>query len=133
MKSKYFFGVSSRLIEVGRDEEGQPVIREIFRVIAETAAGARFEHSQAFPGFAREVVSTEEGETFVLWSDKRAEATAAAERLIARINAAGGRINLDHWFEIDPVYGSAEFQSQGTEEGRWMAERMEAMGYGAAL
>ena len=61
--------------------------------------------------------------------DLRKEASAKAERLAARVNAAfsaGKDVDWTYWGEIDPAYGSDEFISQGTEAQRVFAEKAAA-------
>ena len=57
------------------------------------------------------------------------EASAKAERLVARVNAAlqsGQFLSPTFWEEIDPAYGSDEYAYQSTEAKRLFAEKAAA-------
>ena len=64
------------------------------------------------------------------WQHERSfSAQHDAQRLLDRIEAAhrsGRRLNLDHWSEIDPAYGSDAYVSQRIEGQRAAEERREA-------
>ena len=76
----------------------------VFRVVAETEDGARYEHPAAFDG-------SDGGER--------------AEVFAARVQNAGA-INSLLWMEFEPVYGSKAYHRQGVEISRWADERREA-------
>jgi hypothetical protein len=115
--------ITSDLFDAGRTEDGTPFIAEIFYVVMENAAGRRFRHDATFSG-VEVLVDEYEGGTY--FADRREEATAKAERLAARVNAAikaGHGVDLALWDEVDPAYGSDEYIGQGTEAKRAYADR----------
>lgn len=60
------------------------------------------------------------------------EAIALANSLKNSVQSrllSGGNINYIHWNEVDPVYGSDAYQSQGTELTRKKQERDEDLNY----
>jgi hypothetical protein len=119
----YTATVVSDLFNAGRTEDGTPFIAEIFYVVMENAAGRRFRHDATFSG-VEVLVDEYEGGTY--FADRREEATAKAERLAARVNAAiktGRGVDMDLWDEVDPAYGSDEYIGQGTEAKRAYADR----------
>jgi hypothetical protein len=123
MNATYNAYVASDLYNAGYSCDGHPFIAERFYVVIENEAGRRFQHEANFNGTER-LVCEETGDP--CFSDLREEATAKAERLAARVNAAltsGNGIDWAYWFEIDPVYGSEEYQSQGIEAQRAFADR----------
>ena len=118
--------ITSDLFDAGRTEDGTPFIAEIFYVVMENAAGRRFRHDATFSG-VEVLVNEYEGGTY--FADRREEATAKAERLAARVNAAikaGCGVDLALWDEVDPAYGSDEYIGQGTEAKRAYADRFAA-------
>jgi len=122
----YTATVASDLFDAGRTEDGTPFIAEVYYVILENAAGRRFRHNATFSGVEVLVDDYEGGTYFV---DRREEATAKAERLAARVNAAikaGRGVDFDLWDEVDPAYGSDEYIGQGTEAKRAYADRFAA-------
>ena len=118
--------VASDLFNAGFACDGHPFIAEQFYVVIENAAGKRFRHQAIFNG-TQEVVCPESGDAY--FPDLRAEASAKADRLAARVNAAldaGQFISPTFWDEIDPAYGSDEYADQGTEAQRLFAEKAAA-------
>jgi hypothetical protein len=87
------------------------------------STGCRWRHNLTINGTKSEYCE-ETGDLY--FSDLRADATARLERLVARVQqrlAEGGRLDADQWYEVDPVYGSDEYVSQGIELQRVFAER----------
>lgn len=114
------------LFNAGYGCDGHPFIAEQYFVIIENAAGRRFRHTAAFNG-TEQLVCEETGDS--RFPDLRKEAFAKAERLAARVNAAfaaGRDVNWTYWGEVDPVYGSDEYISQGTEAQRIFADKAAA-------
>lgn len=89
------FGYRDDLVRVGRDpEEGTDIFDLSYYVVAEDDLGRRWAHEHAF-------------------FDRDGDAKASVERLVRRIEAhvaAGGRLDVDRWVEIDPAYGSEAYQ-----------------------
>lgn len=115
----------SDLYSAGNSCDGHPFIAERFYVLIENARGARFRHQATFNG-AERLVCEETGEPH--FANLREEASAKAERLAVRVNAAliaGLALDSALWYEVDPAYGSDEYQSQGIEAQRAFAERAE--------
>lgn len=95
---KFQFGVRTDVVSLGRHwEDGDEMIGYAGYVVAETENGRRWAHRSAF------VDREPEG------------AEAKADMLLQRIEATGGQINLDHWDEIDPAYGSDAYQGLDNE------------------
>lgn len=116
--------IASDLFEAGKTEEGFPIVGELYYVIVENDKGRRFRHFHNFKGINVEFV--EDG--LVAISDLRDAAVSHALDLMHRVNAAlakGMKLDDELWAEIDPVYGSSAYVSQGTEYKRWAEENME--------
>ena len=97
---------------VGRDEDGCDVYGLAYSVIAINERGERWAHERTFVD--RELVrryDEQDGDEYTVYlthpAKERAEALA---KKIAQHLARGGNINLDHWTEIDPMYGSVAYQ-----------------------
>jgi hypothetical protein len=87
------FGVRSDVVSLGRHwEDGEEMIGYVGYVVAEDPAGRRWAHNRSY--------THQEPEG----------AEAQADVLCQRIEAAGGKINLAYWTEIDPAYGSRAYQ-----------------------
>lgn len=113
----------SDLYSAGHSCDGYPFIAERFYVVIENARGKRFRHHANFNS-AQRLVCDETGEPH--FANLRDGASAKAERLAARVNAAlvaGLALDSALWYEIDPAYGSDEYQSQGIEAQRAFADR----------
>jgi hypothetical protein len=126
MNATYTAQAVSDLYNAGFSCDGHPFIAEQYYVIIENAAGRRFRHTAIFNG-TQEIVCSESGESY--FSDLRTEASAKADRLAARVNAAlqsGQFLSPTFWEEIDPAYGSDEYVYQGTEVKRLFAEKAAA-------
>lgn len=118
--------VASDLFNAGYSCDGHPFIADQYYVLIENAAGRRFRHVATFNG-TEQIICEETGDA--CFPDLREEATAKAERLAARVNAAfaaGKDVDWTYWGEVDPAYGSDEFISQGTEAQRAFAEKATA-------
>lgn len=99
--------VSDVVLSPYRNEDGERVELLAHYVRAEFADGSRVAHERSF------------------------DTEAEAEALVARIEAAGRRINLDHWRSMPPMYGSVAYQNGGgLAEMQWEADldRAEANG-----
>jgi hypothetical protein len=123
MNATYTAYAASDLYNAGYSCDGHPFIAECFYVVIENEAGRRFRHAVVFNGTER-LVCEETGDP--CFPDLREEASAKAERLAARVNAAlasGVALDGSRWYEVDPAYGSDEYQSQGIEAQRAFADR----------
>ena len=126
MNTTYTAYVASDLFNAGYSCDGHPFIADQYYVLIENAAGRRFRHVATFNG-TEQVICEETGDA--CFPDLREEASAKAERLAARVNAAfaaGKDVDWTYWGEIDPAYGSDEFISQSTEAQRVFAEKAAA-------
>jgi hypothetical protein len=126
MNATYTAYAASDMYNAGYSCDGHPFIAEQYYVIIENAAGRRFRHTAIFNG-TQEVVCPESGDSY--FPDLRQEASAKAERLVTRVNAAlqsGQFLSPTFWEEIDPAYGSDEYAYQGTEAKRLFAEKAAA-------
>lgn len=117
--------LDSELYRAGRTEDGEEFIAERFFVSVTFADGSRYAHGLMLAG-AECHVDPEEG--IVYFEDIRPAARAKLERLIARIQAVG-TIDLAHWDEITPVYGSAQWEGQGIGY-QWKAAEKAGAEYG---
>lgn len=123
MNATYTAYATSDLYNAGYSCDGHPFVAECFYVMVENAAGRRFRHQVTFKG-AERLVCEETGEPH--FADLREEASAKVERLAGRVNAAlaaGLALDSGLWYEVDPAYGSDEYQSQGIELQRAFADR----------
>ena len=123
MNTIYTAYVASDLYNAGYGCDGHPFIADQYYVLIENAAGRRFRHTAAFNG-TELVVCEETGDA--CFPDLREEASAKAERLAQRVNAAlkaGVALDSVCWYEVDPAYGSDEYEAQGTEAQRLFAEK----------
>lgn len=101
------FIVTDDLYQAGTDaEDGTPIYGRAFFVMAQNERGERWVHHSVFKD--TEVRYMHEG-GYTSVQRRTAEAEAAATRLLVRIRAAGA-IDLRHWFESDPEYGSVAYQ-----------------------
>jgi hypothetical protein len=126
VNTTYTAYTASELFNAGYSCDGHPFIAEQSYVMIENEAGRRFRHTAIFNG-TQEVVCEESGDSY--FPDLRQEATAKAERLAARVNAAfaaGKDVDWTYWGEVDPAYGSDEYVSQGTEAKRVFDEKAAA-------
>ena len=126
MNATYTAYAASDLYNAGYSCDGHPFIAEQYYVIIENEAGRRFRHTAIFNG-TEKVICPESGDSY--FSDLRKEASAKAERLVVRVNAAlqaGKFLSPTFWEEIDPAYGSNEYVDQGTEAKRLFAEKAAA-------
>jgi hypothetical protein len=126
MNATYTAYTTSDLYNAGYSCDGHPFIAEQFYVVIENEAGRRFRHQAIFKG-TEQVICEETGES--CFSDLRHEASAKADRLAARVNAAlksGQFLSSNYWEEVDPAYGSDEYVYQGTEVKRLFAEKAAA-------
>lgn len=123
MNATYTAYVASDLYSAGHSCDGQPFIAECFYVLVENEAGRRFRHGANFRS-TEAMICDETGDTCFL--DLRQKASAGAERLAVRVNAAlaaGLALDPSCWYEVDPAYGSDEYQSQGIEAQRAFDDR----------
>ena len=113
------FAVGSDLYNAGYTEDGTSFIAERYFISATDDNGNRWVHRAQFNGCNVEV----DDEGMNRFFDIRTEAGARCERLLARIEAAGGAVNLDHWEEARPEYGSVAYQQYG-QYNDWMDEQI---------
>jgi hypothetical protein len=118
---KLTFCVVSDLYRAGRTEDGRDFVAETYFVEAEDEAGNVWRHHARFNGCQ---VTWDAEDGVDRFADVRETAEANAERLLARIQAAGGRIDLAHWTAGRPAYGSPAYQAYGQHDD-WMEEQMD--------
>jgi hypothetical protein len=101
-----------------RYDDGQPHHALQFYVVIEFKDGYRLRHERNFKGCVE--YTNEDDEPSFRNVQQQAEASAAhlAQRIVQF-----GKINTDHWYEIDPAYGSEAYDASGTEYLRWFHER----------
>lgn len=112
--------VVSDLYVAGRDECGTEFTAEVYYVMLEDAKGYRWAHDARFAGC--ELVR-DEGESYFV--DVREEARAAADKLLARIEAAG-EVDMAFWGSCDPAYGSDAYLAEGGDYEQCLRERAAA-------
>jgi hypothetical protein len=126
MNATYIAYAASDLYNAGYSCDGHPFIAERFYVLVENKAGRRYRHQVIFNG-TEQLICEETGDA--CFPDLRQEASAKAERLTQRVNAAlkaGVALDLACWYEVDPAYGSDEYEDQCTEVQRLFAEKAAA-------
>lgn len=99
------------LYNAGLTADGEPFEAEMYYVQATAPNGRRWMHQEPFYGA---VAGTNEFTGEPEFIDVRDQASARAEKLANKIRAhiaAGGLLDGAHWFEKDPVYGSAAYDS----------------------
>lgn len=97
---------TSDLYQAGITCDGQPFIAETFYVVIENANGDRYRHEQNFNGTEPKFSEDDDG---VYFPDLRKEASAKAEKLANKVNAAlasGKGVDFTYWLEVEPIYGS---------------------------
>jgi hypothetical protein len=115
------FEICSDLYVAGRTEDGFDYTAEVYFITATNARGDRWRHGTAFPGC--NVEKDEEG--YNHFGDIREQAHAQAQALMNRM-IARGTINLEHWREDRPVYGSNAYVAYGQYDD-WEDEQHERM------
>jgi hypothetical protein len=105
-------------------EDGTPVIGEAYFVMITAPDGRRWAHERRWANTA--IVRCDDADfgAYVKrdWEGEgRAAAEALAEAVIDR-----ARVDLTHWVEVDPAYGSDAYQRQGIEAERAFADRFDA-------
>ena len=114
--------IATDLYKAGYDEDGREFHAEAYWIeVTNYETGERWRMRTGFPGAERH---RHPEDCFYIYADIRPEQLARAERLAARIRAAG-EINPDHWSESDPVYGSSHYVRSGAESAQIQRERME--------
>lgn len=89
--------VRSDFVYDGTDECGTPKEKTEYYIIAESATGQRLRLESI------SIVNREHSDD---------ECIAILERTVNKIKlhlASGGKLNQDHWYEIDPCYGSQRY------------------------
>jgi hypothetical protein len=103
----------SNLYSAGRDEDGEEIYGESFKVVVEFEGGEAYCHEQAFPTVKLEAVWCDDINEMVLGNAiNPEEQKAKAERLCARVLRhveAGGKIDMDHWTFYRTVYGTQAY------------------------
>ncbi len=109
------FAVRSDVVRIGTDEDGS--VREglVFYVIARAENGRQWIHGKAFPNYVG-AIDPEEGPYQRRISNDIPEgaATALCDRITKAV-AEGAKLDLAHWTETDPAYGSDAYQSLDEE------------------
>jgi hypothetical protein len=119
----YIAEITPEYTQRGKGEFG-PLVYDTWCVDITSPKGRRFRHSARFPTAKVEMSDLDGWDVLIRIDD----AEGAAQRLADRVNAAikaGQRLNMDHWTEIDPAYGSEEYIAQGIEAERAFADRGE--------
>lgn len=93
------------LYDAGTTEDGTPFTAEVYQVFIERLDGHRIALTSKTWWTAPSEVSPD---GFNFFGDLREEMKAEAEAVVNRIEDKGV-INLDHWEEVYPAYGSAYY------------------------
>ena len=117
---KYDISVASDLYNAGNGDDGYPFIAELYYVVLQYEDGRTFRHNAVFLG---DELGVDEEDGMTYHCDVRVEAEAKAERLAERVRQAG-KVDFQHWEEVDPAYGSEAYVAQNTEAKRVFAERL---------
>ena len=97
--------VRSDLYPAGRTEEGHPFDAEGYYVVIERLDGHRIRHFMFYEGCKFVEQYDPDMGDISGHRDIREDAKTKAEDLAHDI-VAYGQVNLDHWSECDPAYGS---------------------------
>jgi hypothetical protein len=122
---KYEFDVASDLYVAGKTEDGEDYTAEVYYVTATAEDGTRYRHKLSFAGCSVERDTDDDGFPVNFFMDIREFAMEEANRIIARIVAAGGVIDLLQWWPMDSVYGSAAYVRNDEEGDQAARERNE--------
>jgi len=120
-EGKREFDIASDAYEAGKRDDGHPFIAENYYVTMTNERGERWAHKLRWVGC--EVDQDEEG--YNCFTDVRAHALEQAAKLLGAIVEAGGAVNLEHWDQARPVYGSDAYVEYGQYDD-WVLERKEA-------
>jgi hypothetical protein len=112
------FTVASDLVDYGPQEDGVPFIGEAYYVEATDEKGNRWAHHHRF----HSVVVHVDDEGYNRFKDNREVAVLAVNRLLGRILNQGS-IDIVHWDQARPVYGSDAYVDYG-QYNDWMEERI---------
>jgi hypothetical protein len=115
------FEVVAELASFGRDQDGEIYTGEVYFVQATYQDGRRYNHNHRFYGCV--VEDTEDGPWF---DDVREEAVEAAEKLLARIQAVGDMVEIEHWSATCAAYGSSAYSE--SDMVAWERSKEEAYG-----
>lgn len=107
-----------------RTEDGAPVYGEQWNIIAENDYGERLVHTGSdFRDLKRydgpDHVDSEGNPDFTPPWVHDSQGIKRAERFVKLVQAfidAGGVIDLNHWHDVDPRYGSQAYSDFGTED-----------------
>lgn len=109
----FTFAVRSDVVILGRHwEDNAPIFGEAFFVIAEAANGTRYRHFHSFISHERVRDTHPEAESEFWFRPRHEKAKAAAKRFLARVQARK-IIDMEHWVEIEAMYGSDAYVEQG--------------------
>jgi len=118
------FEIVSDVYVAGRTEDGERYTAEVYYVQAEDERGNRWAHYAHFKGCE---TGYDEEYGIPTFKDVRPEAMAQAQHLLDRIVEAGGILDLNHWTETRPCYGSAAYQEYG-QFNDWMEDEYDRLG-----
>lgn len=116
------FDISPRsdLVQRGWTEDGDADVAECFYLVARAKNGAQWAHRFSLDAYR----------------GNHDAVTARMDRLRARVIAhlaAGGALDMDHWTEVDPAYGSAAYQGLDAQGYFRAQERQAARDAGEAV
>lgn len=119
------FEVACDLYHAGKTEDGRDYEAELYYIVATHPNGDRWMHNAVFHGCVAHVCTDPEDYGMTHFEDVRDAARAKAAKLLARIEARGGRVALSkHWTPMRPMYGSNAYQQYGQFDD-WMEEQLE--------
>jgi hypothetical protein len=109
------------LFALTHPEDGSEFTASVFYVIAEAPDGRRYAHEHRFYSAHVSCQVEPDGEYIGGIASYREKALAKAERFLAKVKAAqvAGRfvtpVDREHWYEIEPCYGSEAYCQQEVE------------------
>ena len=99
----------------GLNEDGEVRLVDVWVILVTNADGRRFVSQRAFCS-----------DSYRDLHGERKAAEAFGEVVQAALDAGADPATSDKWREMDPAYGSVEYQRQGTEEAWAAHERSDA-------
>jgi hypothetical protein len=118
--NELMFCIASDAYEAGHTEDGRSYTAEMYYIIAEDRDGNRWRHDVNFRGCR----VSRDCEGIDRFEDTRAVASTRATILLCKINESVTDLNMSHWQEVRPAYGSVAYQHYGAHED-WMQEQSE--------
>ena len=114
------FCVASDAYEAGHTEDGQQYTAELYYIVAEDEDGNRWRHNVDFHG----CIVYRDFDGVPLFRDIRAKQNERVTTLLNQIIIHAGELDMTHWTNMRPAYGSYAYQQYGAHDD-WMQEQIE--------